>query len=212
MEEAEYQSLTQKGLQMSQEDFRKIIDTISQGAKEAMEYLGVQDDMWPAFTISDSIPVLGYSGKDDVIGFSMRHLNHITSSQTQLMYKDQLVCYIPDTFYIIIKYLSWLKMLGRESTIHRYQKLGNPMLKAQFPEVFAPELSVKLLLMSDIEVEARTACDEIAGKLGDLQLWQNVNAYFLEQFPQYYNKKIEELILLPKPTLPISFEMESFGL
>jgi hypothetical protein len=208
-----YETLVNQGLELPKQDFILVMENITKGAQQAMEYLGVSDSSssWPKFIISNSVSAFGYSAKDDAICFSLRHLNHISQNATPLIYKDQLVCFIPDTFYIIIKYLSWLTLFGRESTVHRYQKLGNPNLHVQFPLEFPENFSTRLLLLSSMEVEARKTVDAIAERNGDRPLWENVNEYFERVFPGYYDKTIDELSKLPKPELSISFEVESFG-
>lgn len=120
--------------------------------------------------------------------------------------------FIPDVFYIVVKYIYWLKLLGREATIHRYQKVGNPLLQVAFPENLPATFSTKQLLLSRLEVEARRVTDEITQLQGETPIWRSVDNYFSQKFPQFYNKSIEELANLPKPNFPISYEMEYYSI
>ncbi len=208
----DYNYLIKKGLTLSGEDFSLIHDSLITGANEAKKYLNVSNDLWPKFNFSNDSPTLGYNSLDDTICLSLNHINQAASRSTPLKYKDQLIMFMPDKFYIIVKYISWLKLLGREATIHRYQKIGNPLLYMKFPETLPSTLSTKLLIFSDVEVEARTVNDKIAAMSGEKPIWIKVNAYFSENYPQYYNKSIMELAKFPKPDLPISFEMEFYAL
>jgi hypothetical protein len=206
----DYNSLTKRGLQLSENDFNLIRDSLGTGAEEAKKYLNVATDVWPKFIFESGVQVLGYSSQHDAISLSLNLLNQAAARTTNIEYKDQLLCFMPDVFYIIVKYTYWLKLLGREATVHRYQKIGNPLLKKKFPEVIPASLSSRALLLSDVEVEARTITDAITIQLGEIPIWKNFDAYFSKNHAEYYNKPIDELEKLPKLTLPISFEMEYY--
>ncbi len=206
----DYISLKKNGLQLPEKDFRLILDALMQGVNEAKKYLNVASDHWPKFIFQTDAPVLGYSAKDDAISISLEHLNQSGSWQTPLEYKDQLLCFMPDVFYIIVKYIYWLRLLGREATVHRYQKIGNSFLKKKFPKTIPASISQKALILSDIEVEARAITDAIAVGIGETPTWNHLDAYFAKNHAEYYNKSLEELGELPKLLLPISFEMEYY--
>lgn len=206
----DYVSLRGNGLQLSEKDFEFILDILTQGANDAKKYLNVTSDPWPKFIFESSVPVLGYSATDDAISISLEHLNQSGSRQTLLEYKDQLICFMPDVFYIIVKYTHWLRLLGREATVHRYQKIGNSLLKKKFPETIPASISQKALILSDIEVEARTITDAIAIERGENPIWNKFDAYFAKNHAEYYNKPLEEFGELPKLLFPISFEMEYY--
>jgi len=206
----DYGSLVKNGLQLPENDFNLIRDSLFKGCEEVKKYLGVENDPWPKFDFSNDIPVLGFYSKDDSICISVNNLNQQSSRSTPLEYKDQLIVFMPDVFYIITKYLYWLKLFGREATIHRYQKLGNPKLHVPFPESLPASFSAKLLLLSNIEVEARTISDAVAKEHEEVPIWENVNAYLSKNYADYYNKSLEDLAKLPKPHFPISFEMEYY--
>ncbi len=208
----DYNSLSKNGLQLSESDFNVIRDSLVSGAQEAKKYLNVVDDSWPRFIFANDVDVLGYSSKHDAISLSLSRLNQTDRDSTKLEYKDQLLVFVPDIFYIIVKYTYWLKLLGIESTIHRYQKIGNPLLKKQFPEKLPLSPSPKKLMLSDVEVEARRITDEIIVQLGENPIWKNFEAYISKNCSQYYNKSIEELEKLSKiTTLPVTFEMEYYA-
>jgi hypothetical protein len=209
----DYESLSKKGLRLSESDFNLIQGSLVSGAREAKKYLNVvSDDSWPKFIFGSDVDVLGYASQHDAISLSINHLNQADSLSTRLEYKDQLIMFVPDIFYMIVKYNYWLKLLGMESTIHRYQKIGNPLLKKRFPEKLPPEVSPKKLLLSDVEVEARTVTDAVITQLGENPIWKNFEVYLSKNYPQYYNKSIEELAKLPKIIFPISFEMEYYAI
>ena len=208
----DYKSLTKNGLQLSENDYNLILDSLTNGAEEAKKYLGVTSDPWPKFNFSNDSLALGYSSRDDMICLSLSHLNQAVSRSSQLEFKDQLIMFIPDVFYIIVKYIYWLRLLGREATIHRYQKFGNPLLFKQFPDKLPASVSRKALILSDVEVEARKIIDAIILQKEENPIWENVDTYFSKNYPQYYNKSIEELAKLPKPEFPISFEMEYYAI
>lgn len=207
----DYNSLLKNGLRLSESDFNLIRDSLVSGALEAKKYLNAVDDSWPKFIFDNDVDVLGYSSQHDAISLSLSRLNQADRDSTKLEYKDQLLVFVPDIFYIIVKYTYWLKLLGIESTIHRYQKIGNPLLKKQFPEKLPLPPSPKKLLLSDVEIEARRITDEIIVQLGEIPIWKNFEAYLSKNYPQYYDKPIEDLIKLPKIILPISFEMEYYA-
>ncbi len=207
----DYNELIKKGLRLSEADFKVILNSLITGAEEAKKFLNASDDLWPKFNFSNDIAALGFSSKADAICLSMSNLNEQAGHLTPLEYKDQLIVFMPDVFYIIIKYLYWLKLLGREATIHRYQKIGNAKLHVQFPDKLPASFSPKLLLLSNVEVEARIISDDIASEQGENPIWKNVDDYLSKNYPQYYNKPIEELAKLSKPDFPISFEMEYYA-
>ncbi len=204
-----YKSLSENGLQLSESDFNKIMTSVTKGVNFARAYLETENDPSPKFLYSDISGVIGYSYKFDAINIRMDYLNLITHNTMALEYKDQLVCFVPDKFYMILKYLQWLTIFGIEETIHYYQKHGNSKLMVKFPEIFPEMLSPKSLLLSDLEAEARTTVDKILAANNENPIWENVDSYFSKNFPEYYNKPIEHLATLPKPNLAISFEMES---
>lgn len=204
--------LSKNGLQIPEESFNLIRDNLLKGVTLAKNWLNVQQDSWPKFNFSNDASALGYSSNDDAICISVNHLNQAFSNTAPLEYKDQLLLFIPDVFYLIVKYLYWLKLFGIESTIHRFQRSGNPKLHSQFPQSLPPAFSTRLLLFCSAEVEARTVVDTIVGEAGDNIIWKNVDKYFSANYPQYYNKSIEELSKLAKPEFKLSFEMEYYTL
>lgn len=204
----DYKSLSKNGLQLSENSFNLILDLLVSGALEAKKYLNVSDDSWPKFNFGSDVNALGYSSQHDAISLSLNHLNQVDTRGAPLKYKDQMVVFVPDIFYIIIKYTYWLKLLGMESTIHRYQKIGNPLLKKPFPEKLPLSASPKKIMLSDVEVEARLVTDAIILSEGENPIWKNFDAYLCKNYPMYHNKSIEELTKLPRISLPISFEME----
>ncbi len=210
MKPADYNSLKSKGLLLTEVDFSQIINSLIAGSHEAKKYLNVENESWPKFNFSNDISALGYSAEHDAICLSINYLNQLAGNLIPLQYKDQLVLFMPDTFYIIIKYLFWLKLLGRESTIHRYQKKEHQLLKARFPKDQSPSQTSKLMLLSDIEVEARDVSDKIALVHNEIYLWKNVDTYFSQNYPEHYNKSIEELIALPRPNFEATTEMEYY--
>lgn len=207
----EFQGLTQAGLTVSEDTFNLMKNNLMAGVEEAKLYLNTVEEEWPRFNFSNDAGALGYSAKDDAICISINHLNQAASRSTSLEYKDQLLLFVPDVFYLIVKYLHWLKLLGREATIHRYQKLGNAKLNAKYPEIPPGYISNKLLIFSDFEVEARKAVDEIAAAGGESRVWENVDEYLEKNYSQYYRKSIDDLIKFPKPEFHMSFEMEFNG-
>lgn len=206
----DYNSLSKNGLQLSENDFNLIRDSLVSGAEEAKKYLNVASDSWPKFIFDNDVDILGYSSQHDAISLSLNHINQAGSRTIRLEHKDQLLAFVPDVFYIIVKYIYWLKLLGIESTIHRYQKIGNPLLERGFPEKLPPSATPKTLLLSDVEVEARRVTDAVIERIGENPIWENFDAYLSKNYPQYYDKPIEELIKLRKIILPISFEMEYY--
>jgi len=204
-----YQSLKDKGLKLSEEDFSTILDAVTQGAEDVKRYLGTTNDPWPKFLFSDSIDALGFSSLEDAINIHLTYLNHISENETPLKFRDQLACFVPDKFYVIFKYLYWLRLFGREETIHYYQKRGNPLLHAPFPNAFPKTLSAKTFLLSDVEVEARKTVDKVASLNNENIVWKPIDDYLSTNFSEYYNKPIEYLATQPKPNISISFEIEN---
>lgn len=204
----DYQSLIKEGLILKEDIFNLIRNNLLAGAEEAKLYLNAVGDDWPKFNFSNDATALGYSGKDDAICISINHLNQAGSRNTSLEFKDQLLLFVPDVFYLIVKYLYWLKLLGREATIHRYQKTGNAKLISKYPVIPPGYLSNKLLIFSDFEAEARGAVDAIAEQAGESPIWKNVDEYFEKNYSQYHKKPIEDLVKFPKPDLHLSYEME----
>jgi hypothetical protein len=184
--------------------------TVERGAEEVKNYLGMaKDTAWPKYLFSDSVSVLGYSSQFDAINLPMRYLNMIAANTQALQFKDQMTFYIQDKFFVILKYVYWVQLFGRESTVHHYQKIGNPKLQTQFPSNYTSSLSLNALFMSNIEVEARKIVDELTVARGLKPVWKDVDEYFAQKFPEYYNKPLETLAALPKPDMPIEYEMES---
>lgn len=212
LQTTDYNTLLSNGLKLSEADFKLILTLMTTGAEEAKTYLNVPADNWPRFNFSNETHTLGYSSSNDAICISINHINQAAARSTQLEFKDQLVMFIPDKFYLIEKYTYWLKLLGREATIHRYQKAGNPRLHIPFPAALPQGFSIKLLFLSNLEVEARKAVDEIAQNNKERPVWNNVDNYFSTNYPQYYNKTIDELTKMTKPDFPFSFEMEFYTL
>ncbi|HSW88024.1 MAG TPA: hypothetical protein VLG12_02575, partial [Candidatus Saccharimonadales bacterium] len=132
----DYQSLKNKGLKLAENDFNTVFSTIIQGHDDTKRYLNVENDPNPAFRISDEDVSMGFSKTQDAINIHLGYLNLLSKNTTPIEYRDQLTCFVPDKFYVIFKYLYWLRLFGRESTIHYYQKHGNPKLKIAFPAVF----------------------------------------------------------------------------
>lgn len=206
----DFKSLSANGLLLPEESFKLILDQLTKGANEAKNFLNAQNEDWPKFNFSKDTHTLGYSVNDDAICVSINHLNQALARSTQLEFKDQLLMFIPDLFYIIVKYIYWLKLIGREATIHRYQKIGNPELHIPFPKSLPITFSPKLLLFSNLEVEARTMLDAVNQHNGENAIWKNVDVYLSQKYPQYYNKSIDELNGMQKPDFPMSFEMEFY--
>jgi len=207
-----YNNLKNQGLSITTDNFNTICNLIIKGCNESMTFLESVDNDWPKFNFSNDSGTLGYSIKDDAICISLNHLNQVNSRSIQLEYKDQLIFFIPDMFYTIIKYTNWLELLGRESTIHRYQKKGNSKLNAKFPSGPIENISTRSLLLSDIEVEARKISDEISLQSGSNPVWRKIDEYLSGNFSDYYNKPIEEITKLPAPSLQASYEMEYYSL
>lgn len=203
----DYNSLVKNGLKLSESEFNLIHDSLVCGVREAQKYLNVPSDSWPKFIFDGNINVLGYSIQKDAVALPLSQIN---TSPTPLEYKDQLLCFMPNVFYIIVKYVYWLKLFGREATIHRYQKIGTPLLKKQFPNKSPASIPRKTLLLSDIEVEARTIIDAISEQIGETPVWKNFDAFLSKNYPEHYSKSIEELEKLPQITLPLCFEMEYY--
>ncbi len=206
----DYNSLSAKGLRLSEHNFNLMLNFLVEGANEVKSYLGVVSDDWPKFNFANDINTMGYSRGHDAICLSINHLNQAVDRSDKIEFKDQLIMFIPDVFYMVVKYIYWLKLLGREATIHHYQTIGNPKLHVQFTGNTSPALSPKQLLFSCVEVEARGITDEITQQQGETPIWARVDAYFSQKFPQYYNKSIEELAKLPKPNYPVSYVMEYY--
>jgi hypothetical protein len=208
-ESINYLSLRENGLKLTESDFKIIISSVINGISEARKYLQKEGDPLPKIMFSNDIGVMGFSSQLNAINIRMDYLNLISTNTTPIEYRDQLACYVPDEFYMILKYLQWLRLFGIEETIHYYQKNGNSRLLIGFPEKFPESLSPKTLLLSDLETEARKSVDAILTANGDVPIWKNVDFYFASKFPEYYNKPISHLVTLPKPDLGISFEIEN---
>jgi hypothetical protein len=205
----DYALLHENGLLLSESDFASIVQEISKGVHDARKFLKTDADAGQKFVITDEIGAIGYSAKADAINIRMDYLNLVATNSTLIAYRDQLVCFVPDKFYMILKYLHWMRLFGIEETVHYYQRHGNSLLHAAFPENFPAELSPKSLLLSDIEVEARSMVDNILIAGGEQPIWKPVDAFLKSNYQQYYNKPLAEIAALPKPDLPISFEMEN---
>ncbi|HUQ84880.1 MAG TPA: hypothetical protein VM077_01010 [Candidatus Limnocylindrales bacterium] len=205
-----YIALSESGLVLLEKEFQIIINEVIKGITDVTTYLNVKNELTPELIVSNKIGVIGYSTDIDAIHMPINYLNLVSNNTTPIEYRDQLVCFVPDKFYIILKYIYWLRIFGRESAIHYFQKHGNPKLKVKFPQAFDKNLSPKSLLLSDLEVEARTIGDEIISVNKENSLWTNVDNYFAINFPDYHNKSIDYLTKLQKPKLEISFELESF--
>lgn len=205
---SQYQTLAATGLKLPEIEFNTILLEVEKGILEAKEHLKTTDT-GPQVTFSNDISAIGFSAEHDSINIRIDYLNLFASNHTPLDYKDQLVCFVPNKFYVIVKYLTWLRLFGREETIHYYQYHSNPHLKIKFPEKFPELFSPKSLLLSDLEIEARTIGDSIALANNDNPIWKNIDEYLAANFPEFYNKPIEHLATLPKPNLQMSFEMEN---
>lgn len=204
-----YQSLAEKGLKLSEKDFNATLEAVQKGVDKARAYLKTENKPAPQIVFSDTVGTIGFSNDLNAINIRMDFLNLIAKNTTPVEFRDQLVCFVPDKLYMILKYLSWLEFFGMEETIHYYQKHGSSLLKVKFPEKFPDSLSPRTLLLSDLEVEARSTVDSINSANNENPIWKNVDAYFSANFPEYYNLPVDQLITLPKPDLQISFEMEN---
>ncbi|HVF69405.1 MAG TPA: hypothetical protein VNA13_02440 [Xanthomonadales bacterium] len=203
-----YQELSEIGLVLPEKEFQAIFQEVTKGIDDVATYL--ESETKPGFVFSNEVGVIGYSTTLDAINMPIEYLNLVSRNATPIEYRDQLLCFVPDKFFMILKYLYWLRIFGRESAIHYFQKHGNPKLKVQFPVSFAQDLSPKSLLLSDLEVEARTIGDEVIVANKEKSLWKNVDDYFSSNFPKHYNLSIDYLTTVPRPALEISFELESF--
>jgi hypothetical protein len=206
---ADYQALVENGLRLSEEEFKTIIGEVERGVSEARNYLKADDEDIPQITFLNDTGVMGFYTKSDSINIRPDYLNLVAHNETPLLYKDQLICFVPDKFYMVFKYLDWMRLFGIEETVHYYQRHGNPSLLVKFPESFPENMSPKSLLLSDLETEARNTVDKILDANNGQPVWKNLDKYFSDNYSDYYNKPIEELTDLPKSDLPISFEMEN---
>ncbi len=205
----DYKSLSETGLNLSEIEFNIILAEIQKGVLDVKNYLKILDDPNPQFSFLNNINTLGFSPVSDSINIRLDYLNLFAITQTPLEYKDQLVCFVPENFYVIVKYFTWLRLFGREETIHYYQYHDNPAVKVKFPDKFPEKFSPKSLLLSDLEVETRNIGDKIAIMNNEAPVWKNIDEYLSKNYPEYYNKPIEHLTTLPRPNLQISFEMEN---
>ena len=204
-----YSELSEKNLKLSEIEFNAFVGEVKKGIIEAKNYLDADPNTNPEITFLNDTGIIGFNPQTDSINIRLDYLNLLSSSETPITYKDQLICFVPDKFYMVFKYLDWLRLFGMENAIHYYQFHHNPTLKVKFPENFPENFSPKTLLLSDLETEARETVDKILEAKNEPPVWKKLNEYFASNFPEHYNKPVAELINLPKPDLQISFEMEN---
>lgn len=207
-----YQSLIAKGLKIHELEFYAIYAQLQKGIIETKSYLKANTLDDPQLSFNNDTGRIGFNTQTNTINISLDYLSHMAASKTSLEYKDQLICFVPDKFCMVIKYLDWLRFFGIEQAIHFYQFHNNPSLKVSFPEKFPDKFSPKSLLLSNLEVEARKTVDMILIENQEKPIWHNLDTYLKTNFPEFYNKSITELSNLPKPNLQITFEMENLFL
>jgi hypothetical protein len=204
-----YRALAENGLMLSEQEFNTIITEIKKGIREASEFLKVDEGSTPTLSFINETGIIGFSPNTNSINIRSAYLNLIAQAETDVMYKDQLICFVPDKFYMVFKYLEWLRLFGMENAIHYYQFHTSPMLKVKFPDSFPENFSPRTLLLSDLEIEARRTVDKILEGKEEPPPWKKLDEYLSSNFPEHYNKSVSELQTLPKPDLEISFEMEN---
>ena len=82
-------------------------------------------------------------------------------------------------------------MAGREETIHHYQNVGHPMLKAPYVITEGTELIPNEdKFLCDIEVEARKTVDQIGLAKGEEPVWKPIDDFLQGARPEAYNQPV----------------------
>jgi hypothetical protein len=136
---------------------------------------------------------IGYAPDQEAINIPVQYLNKIASVNNPLTDHQQMV-YAIDGKEVSIPYSHYLKLVGREETVHHFQKVGHPNLKVQYSVTNPAGLSQVDRLLCDVEVEARKVVDAISINLGEKPIWAELDTYLSQQFPDRYNKSVDYLL------------------
>lgn len=184
-----WQQLHERGVVLADQEINFITDHIVAGANEALRYLEQASNGWPKVIFSDDMDTIGYALEQESINIPVPYLNKMARVEQPFM-EHQQIMYIIDGVPVLVPYAKYLKLAGREETIHHFQKKGHPRLHAH-PSIISPaSLSPIDRLLTDIEVEARKQVDEMSSQLGEQPLWAQLDAYLAVQYPNRYNQPL----------------------
>ena len=192
-EVSQWKRLHDHGVILKDTEIDFITNGIVDGSNEALKFLGQSDYEWPKIIFSDDMDTIGYVPRQQVINIPVQYLNKMAAVKNPFSDHQQIVYTIAGK-EISIPYSQYLKLAGREETVHHFQEVGHPSLKAKYSAISPAELSQVDRLLCDIEVEARKTVDAISIKLGEQPIWANFDTYLSQQYPDRYNKPVDHLI------------------
>lgn len=189
---SQWQQLHDRGVTLKDKEIDFITSGIVDGSKEALDFLGQPHNEWPKVIFSDDMDTIGYVPKQQVINIPVPYLNKMAAVEDSLTNHQQMV-YTIGRKEVSIPCSQYLKLVGREETVHHFQEVGHPNLKVQYSTTSPAGLSQVDRLLCDIEVEARKTVDAISVKLGEQPIWAELDTYLSEQYPDRYNKPVDHL-------------------
>lgn len=164
------------------------------GSKDALKFLKREKDQWPRFNTSENFYRIVYDVGQQAIDIPIPYLNDLTTDSTPLSQRTQRLFTVPAaSLRKSVPYEYWLRLAGREETIHHYQNIGHPMLMAQYNLIHTEgtgRISYNDRFLCDIEVEARNFVDRICLKNSEEAVWKPIDDYLQRTRPEVYNKPI----------------------
>ncbi len=186
--------LHERGVDLEDIDIDFITDNIVTGAKEALRFLEQESADWPKVMFSSNQDTIGYTLDKEAINIPVPYLKEMKKIGKPLQEYLQTVYTLPGKEPLQIPYSQWLKLAGREETVHHFQKKGLPQLKVNYTKHDPSRLTEIDMLLCDIEVEARRIVDEICVALNETPLWKDFDDYLAKSYPSKYNQPIEVLL------------------
>ena len=191
---SKYQLLHERGVKLPDKEIDFIVSQLELGSRDALKFLDREHDQypWPRLIASDNLDRNGYVPEQKVINIPVPYMNELAATPTSLATRtERLYTIHPTGLQKSVPYNYSLRLGGREETIHHYQNVGHPLLKAQNiitegSEHIPPEDKI----LCDIEVEARKIVDQICLAHGEDPIWKPFDDYLQRARPEAYNQPV----------------------
>lgn len=183
---SKWQVLHERGLDLEDRDIDFIIEHIVAGTRDTLDYFEIKNSDWPKVIFSDNLDTPGYIPDQDALNIPLPYLKRVGKLGVALSGHQQMVYQLPNSEPLNIPYSHWLRLVGREETVHHLQKTGLSQLNARYPQQDPSSLSQLDRLMCDIEVEARNIVDKISVKLREKPTWQGLDDHLQKAYLDKY--------------------------
>ena len=175
---SKYATLHERGVILEDEQIDLITSFIEAGAEDAKIHLGQDRDLWCNFISSETGRYPGYVPDErEAINLPINWLNQLAN--TDLLNDQVVVWSIPEVeLENIMSWSRWLRVMGREETIHHYQHTKLPGLIHEFSTTASPEKTSTQAQTrwQPYEIEARKLVDEISVAKGEPPVWRLFDA------------------------------------